>query len=80
MAKDLLILSALQNVRFQMDEKGVRLKSEAHMAIGCGAAGYPATHYLVFDKPFLLMLQRSDADVPYFALWVDNAELLVGHE
>ena len=32
---------------------------------------------MIFDKPFLIMLQRSDAKMPYFALWVDNAELLV---
>ena len=31
----------------------------------------------VFDKPFLIMLQRKDAEMPYFALWVDNTELLM---
>ena len=31
---------------------------------------------MVFDKPFLIMLQRSDAKTPYFALWVGNADLL----
>jgi hypothetical protein len=32
---------------------------------------------MVFDKPYLLMLERDEADVPYFALWVGNPELLV---
>ena len=32
---------------------------------------------LVFDEPFLVMIQRTDASQPYFALWVGNAELLV---
>ena len=32
---------------------------------------------LVFDKPFLVMIQRTGASQPYFALWVANAELLV---
>jgi hypothetical protein len=32
---------------------------------------------MVFDKPFLIMLQIRDADAPYFALWVANPELLV---
>ena len=78
-APDLVVLSALQNVRFQFDEKGVRLRSESHIAIGCAASPPPppTRHIMVFDKPFLVLLQRSDADVPYFALWVGNAELLV---
>jgi hypothetical protein len=78
-AGDLRILSALQNVRFQFDEKGVRLRSESHIAFGCAATPPPppTRHIMVFDKPFLIVLQRSGADVPYFALWVGNPELLV---
>ncbi len=78
LVKNLTVLSALQNIRFQFDEKGVRLRSESHMGFGCSAAAPPQTkHVMVFDKPFLIMLQRSEADVPYFALWVGNPELLV---
>lgn len=78
-ANDLLVLSALQNVRFQFDEKGVRLRSESHIAIGCGASppSPPTRHVMIFDKPFLVMLHRTEANVPYFALWVGNPELLV---
>ncbi len=77
-AKDLLILSAIQNIRFQMDEKGVRLKSESNVSFGCSAPYSPERRYvLIFDKPFLLLLQRKDAKFPYFAAWIDNPELLV---
>jgi len=78
-ADDLQILSAVQNVRFQFDEQGVRLRSESHIAIGCAAQPRPPEErrMMVFDKPFLVMLQRRDSDTPYFALWVDNPELLV---
>ena len=77
-ARDLILLSALQNIRFQIDEKGVRLRSESHMAFGCGAGGPPdARHIMVFDKPFLILMKRAGAEIPYFALWVGNAELLV---
>ena len=31
----------------------------------------------IFDKPFLILLERKGAANPYFALWVGNAELLV---
>ena len=78
-ADDLVVVGALQNIRFQFDEKGVRLRSEAHLAFSCSASPPPppTKHVMIFDKPFLIMLQRSDADVPYFALWVGDPELLV---
>lgn len=76
-ADDLRILSAVQNVRFQLDERGVRLRSESHMALGCAKAPQPppTRHIMVFDQPFLLLLQRKDSPVPYFAMWVANPEL-----
>ncbi len=75
--KDLQILSALENVHFEMNEKGVKLRSEAHIAIGCGGEAPPrCLHSMIFDKPFLLLLERTDAKTPYFALWVGNPEIL----
>ena len=77
-AGDLFILSALQNTRFQMDEKGVKLRSESHISVGCAAEKrMQPQHRLIFDRPFLIMLQRDGTASPYFALWVDNPELLV---
>ena len=77
-AKDLILLAAIQNIRFQMDEKGVRLRSESHMQFGCAAPALPQPqHVMIFDKPFLVVLKREGAKTPYFALWVDNPELLV---
>jgi hypothetical protein len=75
-AKDVGIGSAVQNIRFQMDEKGIRLLSEAHISLTCSAEYTPHEHIMIFDKPFLLLMKRRDAAVPYFALWVDNPELL----
>jgi hypothetical protein len=34
-------------------------------------------HVMVFDKPFLILMQKRDSKVPYFAFWVDNIEALV---
>lgn len=64
---------AAQSIRFRLDERGAVLKSEA---AGGGGFGSPKVN-LIFDKPFLIMLQRRRAENPYFALWVANAELLV---
>jgi hypothetical protein len=77
-AKNLLLRSAVQNTVFAMNEKGVELKSEAHMAFGCAKEEEPVRkHRMIFDKPFLILMQRTAAATPYFALWVDNPELLV---
>ncbi len=75
---DAMIVNALQNIRFQMNEEGITLRSEAHITIGCAAHYEPRPRYrMVFDNPFLIMLKHANADVPYFALWVDNPELLI---
>ncbi len=49
------------------------------MAFGCSAPAPPPAvkHVMIFDEPFLILLQRREADVPYFAMWVANPELLV---
>ncbi len=75
---DLMLAGALQNIRFQMDEKGVVLRSEARMTLACGGPPSPRpTHVMIFDKPFLVMLQRRGSAAPYYAWWVANAQLLV---
>jgi hypothetical protein len=77
-ATDLRVLSAVQNTRFELNEKGVELRSESHIGLGCSAQPRPAIpHKLIFDKPFLIVLERADAPMPYFALWIGNTELLV---
>jgi hypothetical protein len=77
-ASNLNLVSAVQNTAFELNEKGVELRSESHVAFACAAQRDPAPkHRLIFDKPFLVLMQRSDAKMPYFALWVDNPEVLV---
>ena len=75
---DIMLHEALQNIRFQMNEKGVKLRSEAGGSFGgCGGSSPNYTRYeMVFDQPYLIMLKRKDAPIPYFALWVDNPEML----
>ena len=68
-------MDAEQIIRFRFDEKGTLLRSESSMATKTSVRERPVD--LVFDRPFLVLLQRVGASAPYFALWVDNAELLV---
>ena len=65
------IIQAEQLIRFKLDEKGAMLRSEAGFGI------FGSLPKLIFNRPFLLMLKRRDAKMPYFAAWIDNAELLV---
>jgi hypothetical protein len=68
--RQLPLLSASQQVRFRLDERGAVLKSEVAMLLGSPPA-------LRFDHPFLILLRRKGANIPYFAVWVDNPEILV---
>ncbi|GLC29914.1 hypothetical protein [Clostridium omnivorum] len=75
--EDYEIVKAKQNVLFKLNETGATLKSEVKITMTKSAP--MVTHRLVFDKPFLLMLKEKDAAYPYFAIWVQNAELLVNN-
>jgi hypothetical protein len=68
---------AQQWTRFTMNEKGVTLASEARIHFRGGRSNY---RRLIFDKPFLIYMKQKGAKYPYFAMWVDNAELMVKYE
>jgi hypothetical protein len=76
--KDLVTRKVEQLVRFQLNEKGAVLKSEAVMYLSNSAVAQPLdTHEMIFDKPFLVLMKQADASQPYFAMWVGNASLLI---
>ena len=66
------ILLAQQRVAFELNEEGASVQSEAAL----GLFGGPVRE-LSFDRPFLILLARRDADRPYLAIWVDNPDVLV---
>jgi hypothetical protein len=73
--KNKLILSKVEQlVRFQLNEKGAILKSEA-VAVA-NAMAMRASHQLIFDRPFLILMKQKTSAQPYFALWVGNTTLL----
>ncbi len=65
------IVEALQTIEFRLDRSGAAVESESLVT----ASAIP--RFLVFDRPFLVYMQRRDADWPFFVMWVDNAELLM---
>jgi hypothetical protein len=76
--KNLKTESVKQLVRFQLNEKGAILKSEAVIIMKATmVVARPELHVMIFDRPFLILMKRANSDHPYFALWVGNASLLV---
>jgi len=75
----LVVTEVKQLVRFQLNENGAILKSEAAIAMAESIAfeNPPKTHIMIFDKPVLILMKRANTDHPYFALWVGNPSLLV---
>ncbi len=68
------IFKAKQWIKFQLNEKGAAVKSEGKIIMIKGTMNQPRS--FIFDQPFLIYL-KEEGKKPYFALWVDNAELLV---
>ncbi len=76
---NMIISQAIQTIKFKMDNKGGKLKSEA--AIAVMRASLPSfeekPRAFVFDKPFILFLIEEGKDKPYFALHVKDTKYLV---
>jgi hypothetical protein len=76
--KNLVLRQALQSIEFRMDEKGVKLHSEASISFDCSVAPQVRPRLLVLDPPFALVMKRKGAPQPYFVVWFANADLLGG--
>jgi protein tyrosine phosphatase (PTP) superfamily phosphohydrolase (DUF442 family) len=72
--RERFLVEALQDIDFRMDRHGIKLASEANIGVDSAMRRDPIEY--VVDRPFLVYLKERDADRPYFAMWVDNAELL----
>ena len=68
---------AKQNIRFTLNESGAKLVSEAVGGLFGSGMEEHKTRNFTFDRPFLVMLMRKGAMLPYFAAWIHNEELLV---
>lgn len=65
-----LIVDACQETSFRLDRKGAVVTSQGEVT------GVWGGYYLIFDRPFLIIIMRNGASLPYFALWVGNDEWL----
>ena len=72
-----IITQALQTIKFNMDNKGGTLKSEAALAIMRMSLAPELGKKYHFDKEFVMFLKEEGKDKPYFAVRVENPEFLV---
>lgn len=70
-----------QRTAFLLDESGAAAVSEAVIEAAVeaidGESEKPKPKKMIFDKPFLVLLKRTEAVNPYLGLWIANAELMV---
>ena len=71
----LYIYDVIQNVNFSLNEKGCNLSSKATMVTEYMGIGED-TKYCYFQDAFIIFMKEKDSDNPYFALKVDNIDIL----
>jgi hypothetical protein len=75
------IIKAWQRTAFILDESGAEIESEAEIEYATEEIEEeyekPKPKKMIFDKPFLILLKRTDAKNPYFGLWTTNTELMI---
>ena len=72
------IEKALQNVKFSLNEKGGNLISEA--AIQDVTLGISEGRFFGFTETFVIFMKEENKEKPYFALKIDNTDLLIEKE
>ena len=71
----LIIYDVIQNVKFSLNEKGCNLSSQATMVTEYLSATMDAK-YCYFQDTFIIFMKEKDFDNPYYALKVDNDDIL----
>lgn len=74
-SKGLYIYNVIQNVNFYLNERGCNLSSKATMVTEYMGIGQD-TKYCYFQDTFIIFMKEANSDKPYFALKVDNNDIL----
>lgn len=75
--KEYFISEALQDVLFQLDEKGAIVKSKAKIGLKYRSLHNKNIDYnLMFNRPFMLIIKEKNKDFPYMAVWVANENIM----
>ena len=68
------IADVVQNVNFYLNEKGCNLSSQATMVTEY--LSISDSRYCWFKDTFIIFMKEANCDMPYFALKVDNVDIL----
>ena len=71
---NMYIEDVVQNVNFYLNEKGCNLSSQATIVTECLSAS--DSRYCWFKDTFIIFMKEANCDTPYFALKVDNTDIL----
>lgn len=76
--KDFLINDCYQTISFILDEAGAEIESKVTFSVVEEIEEeLPQPKNLFLDRPFFIMLKRTDSNNPYLAMWVENRELMI---
>ena len=74
---DYFIAQMFENIKFDMDEKGARAENEAVIVMTKSAMMEPEKpKNFIMDKPYWVIMKKTDSENPYFILGVNNVELM----
>ena len=71
----LYIYDVVQNVNFSLNERGCNLSSKASMVTEYMGIGSD-TKFCYFNNSFIIFMKEENSTEPYFALKVDNSDIL----
>lgn len=71
----LFIKDVVQNVNFSLNESGCNLSSQAKV-VSVYLSESMNTRYCYFKDTFIIFMKEENSDTPYFALKVDNSDIL----
>lgn len=74
----LIMYDVTQYVNFYLNEKGCNLSSKASMVTEYNSCG--DTLFCYFQNTFIIFMKEANSDKPYFALKVDNDDILEKYE
>lgn len=72
-----VISQAIQTIKFNMDNKGGTLKSEAALVTMRMSASHQRAKHYNFNDEFVIFLKEVKKDKPYFATRIEDSEFLV---
>ncbi len=73
-----VIAKAIDDIEFNLDNKGAKLRNEAAMHIMKMSMPIPGKGTIYdFSKPFVLFMVEKDKNLPYFALRINDGRFLV---